>query len=232
MALNSISNARLKKPDFLKKDAEKIQARIEKFMQACALNGVLESAQDKIAYARFLMDRYGKALAQDYLVQKFGSAKATQLTNAFDHQSDKFKKSEDQDDFRNLLEIHLVKQVMGEDQAVRFYLQLNTSFVFTAEKRLQKFDEAISLYLPPRIQSRNPPTPVHPVTGTSSALPSSLQRQDTNEATGAEDSNDEDSAGSSLKSEALIGLDSSTWQNLPHSEAKLCTQARRENEKS
>lgn len=223
MANNSILNTRLKKPEFLKKDAEKIQARIEKFMQACALNSVLQSEQEKIAYARFLMDRYGKVLQKDYLVQKFGSAKATQLANALDHESSKFKKSEDQDDFRSSLELHLVRQVMGEDQAFRFYLQLNTSYAFTVERRLQKFDEVIELYLPPRIESRAAPAPIYPVTG---------QRQDPSEATGAGDSNEEDSAGSSLKSEALIGLDSSTWQNLPHSEAKLRTPARRENEKS
>lgn len=228
MIPSSFRNIQRKPSNFLQKDGGKIPARVDKFLKACALHGVLQCGQEKAAFIRFLMDIGSALLPKDYLTQTFGTAKAAQLSNAFSHEADKFKKIEHKDAFREAIEAHLVGEVMGSDGKVRFYLHLMTSFSTAPKTRLERFDQEIASLLPPVLKHSNQPAP-SPLGHPPAASPSPTGRPP--HRSGAEGSNVEDSAESSADIEALVGLDASTWSALPHSEAILRPPARDENEK-
>lgn len=153
MAINSSSNLRFSKPGFMKTDAEKIQPRIEKFLKACASKNLLTSPQQKIAYAKFLMDRWKMAIPDDYLSQVFGAQLAEHLTLALEHEIQKFKSFGGPDQFRESLEAHLLEAVFGKDETRRFYLLHMAETI--PHRRLKLLEEKFQSLHSPTLQSRS-----------------------------------------------------------------------------
>lgn len=140
MAINSSSSLRFPKPAFLQNRHEKIQSRIDKFLKACALEDLLKNPKQKICCAKLMMDQWNKVISTDDLIQVFGKQKAEKLTDTL-NQALKKLTPEDRPDFMEALEIHLVSEVLGKQEANHFYLHLNTSLSFSAEGRIQALEE-------------------------------------------------------------------------------------------
>jgi hypothetical protein len=154
MAIKSSFHSRLTKPYFLKDRWEKFEARIDKFMKFCALHELLEEPQQKIWLAKFLMDPQRKFISEKDLVPVFGNHKVEQLIDALNHQIKKVK-AEDYADFIESLEIHLVKEVFGNAEANKFYIELNQSLSFSADRRIQALENRFQSLQPPTLHNRS-----------------------------------------------------------------------------
>lgn len=158
MAINSSSNPRFQKPHFLKNELEKVEPRIEKFLNVCGLENLLISDQQKITYAKLLMGKRGNVIPQDCLTHEYGMDNATKLLNALAHVTNKFKTEKGREHFMEALEWHLVKQVLGEEKGCRFYLELNMSDKFClVENRQRALDEEFQVIRAPTLQNRISP---------------------------------------------------------------------------
>lgn len=155
MAIKSSFHSRLTKPNFLKDRWEKFEARIDKFMTFCALHDLMEDPQQKIWFAKFLMDPRNTVISEDDLVPVFGKQKVEQLIHALNHQIKKVK-AEDYADFIESLEIHLVREVFGNAETNRFYLELNQSLSFSADRRIEALEKRFQSLQSPTLQNRSP----------------------------------------------------------------------------
>lgn len=174
MAINSSSNTRFPKPVFLQNRYEKIQSRIDKFLKTCALEDLLKNPQEKIACAKLMMDRWNKVFSMNDLIHVFGKQKADKLVDTL-NQTLKKLKAEDQSDFMEALENHLVLEVFGKQEGNYFYLNLNRSLLFSAEHRIQALEEKFQSLQPqaPTLNQHNASTAPLPARPTGNALLSS-----------------------------------------------------------
>lgn len=173
MAINSSSNPRFGKPGFLKSHNEKVNSRIDKFLNSCELLDTLVTPLQKLLYAKFLMDKRRAILPEEYLKQTFGRAQSEKITGALNHELNKFKTDENKKEFLELLENRLIKDALGEHECFCFYNELFRKLKLSPGDHITAIDEEIRKLQTPVVQSRGlPATAQVPATGGLAPLPS------------------------------------------------------------